>query len=108
MKQFTATITTPAIVNGKIEKQQSCVNYVCASTKSINNIEDELKKSDDLSVITIGNVKDFYLDKNIAYNAIYDLVNACNIPEDYQDATVAHILDLLDRGVCFEREKKSK
>lgn len=108
MKKFTATITTPTIVNGKLEKQKDAMNYVCASTKSINNIEDELKKGDDLSVVTIDNVKDFYLDKDITTNAIYELVFACKVPAEYQDATVIHILDLLDRGVCFEREKKSR
>ena len=108
MKQFVATITTHSIVNGKIEKKQTRFNYVCASTKSINNAEEELKRGDDLSVVTISNVKDFYLDKKITDKAIYDLVVACNVPEEYQDATVMHILDLLDRGVCFERDKKSK
>lgn len=108
MKKFAATITTPAIVNGKLEKQKEVMNYVCASTKSINNIEEELKRGDELSVVTIDNVKDFYLDKNIVTNAIYDLVADCNVPADYQTPTVMHILDLLDRGVCFEREKKSK
>lgn len=108
MKQFVATITTPSIVNGKIEKKQTRFNYVCASTKSINNAEEELKRGDDLSVVTIDNVKDFYLDKDITTNAMYQLVADCNVPADYQDATVIHILDMLDRGVCFEREKKSK
>lgn len=95
------------IKDGKpvIEYDTSTSNYLVASTKSYNNLVDDLRLTGKIATKT--NVSELFLDKAQTEKAILDLVSNQLKPKGETDETikavVLHAMQSLDGAVIFKR-----
>ena len=108
MQKLTITVNTPVAImkDGKpaIEFKRENVLAVVASTKSQNNLIEEMKEQGQ----NVGTVKvqEFFLDKESTKLAITEMVTKQLEKEDekIQKAVTSHILKALDSACVFYKE----
>ena len=104
MKATTITTSKAIVKNNAIEWLDDKQKYVCASTKSVNNVCDYLRETH-VNVIKV-DAKDFYIPEEIASEYIADMVNAAGIDEDFVNATIAHVFEAMRKACCFKPADK--
>lgn len=76
-------------------------NYLVASTKSFNNLIDELKKQG--KVPTSAEKVDFFLDDNKVKEIIKNMVDTLVSDEIYRKPVFEHIVKALDGACVFKK-----
>lgn len=99
MQKLTITTKTADFKAGKFIDET--ITAVVASTKSQNNLLEELAKAG--KIVGTTTVKDFYLDKEKVKTVIENTVNEqlAKETDETKKATVAHIMDSLNRHCIF-------
>ena len=112
MQKLSISINTPVAImkDGKpaIEYKRETVSAVVASTKSQNNLIEEMKEQGK----NIGTVKveEFFLDKQETAKSITDMVEKqlAKESEEVKKAVVSHILKALDGACVFYKDMSRK
>ena len=102
MKKFTIKAQKAiGFENNAIKWQDTEIKGVCASSKSVNITANELRDKNEL----VKDVRstDFYVDPEIIEQHLLTALKECGIADELLNATVAHMLNCLDKGVCFKR-----
>lgn len=110
MQKLSITITTPVAVikDGKpvVEFNREIVNAIVASTKSQNNLVDEMKARGQ----NVGTVKveELFLDKQATATAVAEMVATQVKDEVVAKAVVSHIVKALDGACVFKKPAVSR
>lgn len=104
MKQTVITVSKAVAKNNAIEWVDETEKTVCASTKSVNSLCEELREQHCL--ISKVETMDFYFDEEKTKAAIKNMVKAENVPSEFEKATIAHIFEAMRKACCFIPESK--
>lgn len=105
MQKLSISVNTPVAVmkDGKpvVEIKKEIVSAVVASTKSQNNLIEEMKEQGK----NVGTVKveEFFLDKQTTANAVAEMVAKQIKEEEIAKAVVSHIVKALDGACVFKK-----
>lgn len=75
--------------------------YLVASTKSYNNLIDDLKQEN--KVATNSEIKELFLDKAATRNAVAEMVSKAVTDTAYQPLVIEHIMKALDSACVFKK-----
>lgn len=76
-------------------------SYLVASTKSYNNLVEDLKQEN--KVATNSEIKELFLDKATMRNAIAEIVSKAVTDTTYQPLVTEHIIKALDSACVFKK-----
>ena len=76
-------------------------NYLVASTKSYNNLVDDLKQENKIAANS--EIKELFLDKAATRNAVTEMVSKAVTDTAYQPLVVEHIMKALDSACVFKK-----
>lgn len=105
MQKLSISVNTPVAImkDGKpvVEIKRETVSAVVASTKSQNNLIEEMKEQGK----NVGTVKveEFFLDKQATANAVAEMVAKQIKEEEIARAVVSHIVKALDGACVFKK-----
>lgn len=110
MLKVKATIKTLDLEKTIAEKKEiyktETANYLVASTKSFNNLMDDLKAAN--KTPSSAERADLFLDKIAAKDAITAMVETLVKDVDYRPLVVAHIMNALDGACVFKKPAVSR
>lgn len=86
-----------AFVRYKVDEE----THLTASTKSTNNLVDDLKQLG--TVPTETKVEDFFLNKEETYKIISEMVEKLNPKKELNGSVVSHIMKALDGACVFKK-----
>lgn len=105
MQKVVVKFRVPVAVmeNGKpvVKFDESEQTHLTASTKSTNNLIDDMKREGIVASDVI--VKDFFLNKEETRNAITDLVTRISPEHELDESIVKHIMKALDGACVFKK-----
>lgn len=94
------------VANFKLGKYEEFTETkVVASTKSQNNLIEEMKIKQNKDVFSVV-AKDFYLTKKDIDNGVNAMVDNANIKEELKPAVKEHLYNVLKNGCLTPKEKQ--
>ena len=104
MKLLTVNTSAATVENGKIVWTKKPQYFVCASTKTVNNVLDSLRQNNE--IVNDFTAKDFYFSEQKVAEKLVEIVRENNVPEKYVNEAIVHLLVAIKRACCFVPEKK--
>ena len=104
MKLLTVNTSTAEIENGKIVWTKKPKYFVCASTKTVNNVLDDLRQKNEMINDFI--TKDFYFREEKVAEKLVEIVKSENVPANFVNEAITHLFIAIKRACCFIPDKK--
>ena len=105
MQKVVVKFRAPVAVmeNGKpvVKFDESKQVHLTASTKSTNNLLDDMKREGLIASDVL--VKDFFLDKDETRNTIVELVARISPEHELDESIIKHIMKALDGACVFKK-----